>query len=285
MPPVIMQRSADKVDISVIVCAANTDHFDIHRQHVEATVGMEYEYICIDNQRAKYSLSKAYNTCARYATTDILVFVHDDVFFVTPNWGRILAEKFSQQTDLGLIGVAGTAYLETRYPFWVAAKAPFIHGNVIHHQAQLRFSQYSRTEGDQDAVAVDGLMMATSKRAYLSHSFDEETFDGFHFYDIDYSVRVSETHRVIVTKDILVKHLSGGSFDEEWKAYRRKFREKYPSHKKWSAMEGEPLPGSHLQRLDCHHALETVMPPEQCARIESLGIEHRKHPRYRALPG
>ncbi|MGI9316899.1 MAG: glycosyltransferase, partial [bacterium] len=267
-------------EISIVVCASNHESLECHKRHVTDTVGVPFEYIGIDNSSKKHGLAQAYNLGGIQATSDVIVFVHDDVFFTTKNWGSILLSKFKQSTQLGMIGLAGTAYLQSRHPYWVASKAPFIHGRVIHHGNQLRLSRYSGREQDQPVVAIDGLMMAVRRKVFAQHQFDPKTFDGFHFYDLDFSLRVSETDPVIVTQDILVKHLSSGRFDQVWEKYRDRFRRKYPNNKVWSSAPGSPKKNSHQQRLNCHHPLDTEFDSDQIKTVELLGIEHPKHPGY-----
>jgi len=263
--------------ISIIVCGSNEAALTLYKDHIENTIGLPFEFIGVNNAHNHYSLTEAYNIGGKMATTNLLVFAHDDVFYTNQNWGKTLIEKFANNPKLGLVGLAGTAYLQSRFPYWVAAKAPFIHGRVIHHNNTMKVSHYSKEHSDQRVVAIDGLFMASSRSAFDQHGFDEDIFDGFHFYDLDYSVRVSQTHDVTVTHDILVKHLSGGNFDEDWKHYRDRFRQKYPG-KAWQCVEGQPDKDAHKQRLSCHVPAESVFSPSEFKEAESLGIEHPKHP-------
>ncbi len=265
--------------LSIIVCGSTKAALNRYKKHLEQTVGLPFEFIGINNAENQYSLTAAYNVGGKMATTDILVFAHDDVFFTNQNWGKTLVDKFAENPKLGLVGLAGTAYLQSRFPYWVAAKAPFIHGRVIHHNNAMKVSHYSKEHADQKVVAIDGLFMASSRAAFDQHGFDQDTFDGFHFYDLDYSVRVSQTHDVIVTHDILVKHLSGGNFDEIWKKYRDKFRQKHPG-KVWQCIEGQPEIDAHKQKLSCHVPAESVFSPDEYKNAERLGIEHPKHPEH-----
>ena len=77
--------------------------------------------------------------------------------------------------------------------------------------------------------------------------FDEATFDRFHFYDLDISMQVAETHRLMVTWDILVKHLSGGNADDEWRVAGEKFLNKYRDRLPVSCGDDQPEPTSKSQ--------------------------------------
>ena len=217
-------------EISVIVCSRKEPADTLHERNVRKTAGaVSVEYVRIDNRDNRYSLSSAYNEGVRRAAGRIVVFIHDDVFFAEGDWGRKLVDKFSDPT-VGLVGVAGTEYLFADNPGWVVAGRPYIHGHVIHELdggSVYNLTVFSWEREDAEVVAVDGLFFAVRKELFGAISFDETTFDGFHFYDLDICMQVRKTHRCIVTRDILVKHLSGGAFDDVWKRYAHRFIEKY----------------------------------------------------------
>ena len=217
-------------EISVIVCSRKDPSDTLHERNILKTAGSAaVEYLRIDNRDNRYSLCSAYNEGVRRARGSIVVFMHEDVFFVEGDWARKLADKFADP-NIGLVGVAGTQYLFADNPGWVAAGRPFIHGHVIHELdggSVYNLTVFSWEKEDVDVVAVDGLFFAVRKELFPAISFDETTFDGFHFYDLDICMQVRKTHRCLVTWDILVKHLSGGGFDEAWKRYALRFIEKY----------------------------------------------------------
>ena len=107
--------------ISVVVCSRQDEHWDIHKRNVRKTIGCEYEYVRIHNRRNEYSLCQAYNEGVSRSHGDTLVFVHEDVFFMEPNWGTTLSSKFESNESIGLVGVAGTQYLTDHHPAWLAA--------------------------------------------------------------------------------------------------------------------------------------------------------------------
>jgi hypothetical protein len=59
--------------------------------------------------------------------------------------------------------------------------------------------------------------------------FDESTFDGFHFYDLDFSYRAARAGlRLAVTTNIVAVHESVGRFDADFEKYGARFRGKFP---------------------------------------------------------
>lgn len=216
--------------ISVIVCSRREPSFDLHERNVRKTVGnVGVEYIRIDNRDNYYGICEAYNEGVKRAKGKILVFMHEDVFFMEGGWGEKLIDKF-RDSSIGLVGVAGTEYLFADKPSWVTAGRPFIKGKVIHeldNGERYFLTVYSWDNSDAEVVAVDGLFFAIRKELFDRIKFDGENFDGFHFYDLDICMQVRKTHKCIVTNDIIVKHTSGGSFDGVWQKYAQRFVEKY----------------------------------------------------------
>ena len=217
--------------ISVIVCSRLDPSNDLHQRNISKTIGTQFEYIRIDNRHNTYNLCSAYNEGVKRSTGETVVFVHEDVFFMEGGWGLKLNNKFSD-LSIGLIGVAGTQYLFSETPGWVAAGRPFIKGQVIHETNNgntYNLTVFSWENDDAEVVAVDGLFFAIRRSLFEIIEFDDQTFDGFHLYDLDICMQIHRTHRLIVTKEILLKHLSGGSFNNLWQTYALRFLNKYKS--------------------------------------------------------
>lgn len=215
--------------ISVISCSRKDPSWDLHQRNISKTAGSPHEYIRIDNRDGRFGLCAAYNKGVSLAKGEILVFMHEDVFFMEGNWGTVLEKKFSDPS-VGLVGVAGTQYLFRDTPGWVVAGRPFIKGHVVHelnNGSIYNLTVFDWGKDDSDVVAVDGLFFAVRKSLFDRISFDEAVFDQFHFYDLDICMQIRRTHRLIVTWDILVKHQSGGSFDKTWEKYAQRFIQKY----------------------------------------------------------
>ncbi len=244
--------------ISVIVCSRLNPADETHKKNVMNTIGSPCEYIGIDNRDNTYNLCSAYNTGVSRSKGDIFVFVHEDVFFVNKNWGVNLIDKFTD-SSVGLVGVAGTQYLFKNTPGWVAAGRPWIKGHVIHetHGIDSRvLTVFSWDDQDADVVAVDGLFFAIRASLFSTIRFDDITFNGFHLYDMDICMQIQKTHRLIVTKDILVRHLSGGSFDTKWQSYAMAFLKKYSNRLPVSCINTVPDLSKriHFENVNLHNA-------------------------------
>jgi glycosyltransferase involved in cell wall biosynthesis len=215
--------------ISVIVCSRRDPADSIHERNLRKTAGTDIEYIRIDNRDNRYNLSSAYNYGVSLARGPICVFMHEDAFFMEGNWALVLEKKFTKE-NIGLIGIAGTQYLFANNPGWVVAGRPYIRGHVIHelnNGETYTLTVFNWERSDSSVVAVDGLFFAIRASLFSSIRFDDATFDGFHFYDIDICMQIRKTHQLLVTWDLLIKHQSGGSFDENWKKYAYRFCDKY----------------------------------------------------------
>jgi GT2 family glycosyltransferase len=227
--------------ISLIVCSKLDPSVTVHRRNVEKTAAERIEYIRIDNREPRTGICNAYNRAVAMAHGELLVFMHEDAFFMEKGWDAVLSEKFSDPS-IGLVGVAGTRYLFAEHPGWVAAGRPFIRGKVIHETKNgenFHLTVFSWDDKDSDVVAVDGLFFAIRKSLFDRIAFDEATFDGFHFYDLDICMQVRKTHRLIVTSDIVIKHQSGGLFDAAWQKYAGRFLQKYATELPASCTGGE----------------------------------------------
>ncbi|MBN2037181.1 MAG: hypothetical protein JW768_10600 [Chitinispirillaceae bacterium] len=217
--------------VSVIVCSKQDPAWTLHERNIQKTASGEAEYLRIDNRSGASGICAAYNRGLSRARGDILVFMHEDAFFMEIGWHRVLQKKFDD-ASIGLVGVAGTQYLFREHPGWVAAGRPFIKGKVIHETgngAAFHLTVFSWDNTDADVVAVDGLFFAIRATLFDRIRFDEATFDRFHFYDLDICMQVRRTHRLIVTPDIVIKHQSGGSFDASWQRFADRFLKKYSS--------------------------------------------------------
>ena len=72
------------------------------------------------------------------------------------------------------------------------------------------------------------MLIAATRKVCEAVSFDQETFDGFHFYDLDFSYRAFRAgYKLTVAYDILLIHDSRGVTNAAWERYAQLFARKY----------------------------------------------------------
>lgn len=220
------ERKRVERSISVVVCSAGRDKQRRIRKHYqELLAGWDFEIVQITDAK---SLAEAYNRGVRRSTGDIVVFSHDDIEIVSEHFAARLLAHFQTQD---VSGIAGTSNLAGQS--WISSGWPFMQGGVAYrHQLEggsaFSFAAYGPARVE-NAQAMDGLFFAAKRSVCEAVPFDEATFDGFHFYDLDFSYRAHAAgFRCAIGWDILVVHDSAGSYGTVWQGYARKFAAKYP---------------------------------------------------------
>jgi hypothetical protein len=213
--------------ITIVICSIDAAKFQaIQRNFATLLAGEPYELLGVHDAR---SLCEGYNRGVAHARpeTQTFVFCHDDIEILSPDFAAKLKGHLRQ---FDLVGVAGTDRLISA--LWSEAGPPHIHGQVAHYNAGERsldveiFSTPARAVGN--IQALDGLFFAARRRVVERLRFDEQTFDGWHGYDIDYTFAAHRAgFRVGVACDIAVTHASIGRPDEVWRHYGERFVRKY----------------------------------------------------------
>jgi hypothetical protein len=163
------------------------------------------------------------------------------------NWGAILRSKFNDQS-VGMVGVAGTQYLYSDKYSLTAAGRPFIKGRIVQHYENGDFFAvvYSQENGDFDVVACEGVFMAIPTELFQYVGFDDVSFNGPYFHDLDISMQMLRGRRLIVTTDIVVKRRSQMQFDKVWHYYGQIFLQKYTQELPASCTNIVPDPDNYL---------------------------------------
>lgn len=210
--------------ISVIVCSITPEKLAQTRACYDALLGPDYEFIAITDAR---SLCEGYNRGAAQSRGDVLIFSHDDITVLTPDF-RARLSAHMRRYDVA--GVVGTTLLTGAS--WIDSGPPHNVGMVIHQptpEHDLRVDVYGvRGETAENVQALDGLFFAARRETVLALGFDETTFDGFHCYDSDFTFRAYLAgRRVAVCHDLTVIHRSHGRRDAAWSVYAARFIDKH----------------------------------------------------------
>jgi hypothetical protein len=209
--------------VSVIICSITPAKFDrVSANYAAVFGGLAHEIIGIHDAR---SLAEGYNRGVRKAHGDILVFSHDDIEIVSPDFAAKLVNRLSESD---LLGIAGTDHICGGS--WIDAGWPHIYGQIgVPRPDGITATTYLMDGASAAPMqALDGAMFACRRAVVENTTFDESTFDGWHLYDMDFTYSAARAgFRVSVENDLLIVHQSTGNFGESWRGYARSFMAKY----------------------------------------------------------
>lgn len=217
-----------KTNITVVFSShLSDDENKKFEQHIHNTIGCKHKVVCYQNFN-EYSLTEIYNKAISEHNPDngIMVFTHNDIVIKTPNWGRILLNKFNN-SNYQIIGVAGTTYIPESGRWW-EDRTKMV--GIVEHtdNGQTWVSEYSLERKGEiiPVVTIDGLFMAIDfEEVYLR--FDEN-YSGFHFYDVPFITNAYlDGFNVGVTTDIRILHKSIGMTNDQWEENRKQFAYDY----------------------------------------------------------
>lgn len=201
--------------ISIIVCSINPAKAEAFRTNVLETIGLPCEFIIYDNREAGDSITHVYNHCAEKAKGEYLCFAHEDIFFRTPNWGERIVSLLQKPTT-GVVGFAGSMAKLATFSGWGSLKQ-YTRYNYIQRFRDGSI-KYFITNPDKvsasPVIVLDGMCLFMRRNVWAEFRFDEDTFRGFHLYDLDISMAVGQKYTNYVTNDILLEHFSEGSYNQ-----------------------------------------------------------------------
>jgi hypothetical protein len=228
-PAVVVEPSA-RPPISIVTCSDDDAQFAaMAASYHRALAGWRHDIVRIADAK---SIAEGYTRGTAAATGEIVIFSHDDVELLAADFGPRLAHRLA---ECDVLGVAGAT--RATGPAWSFAGWPFLHGSVIYPESTgYRVTVYSRAVPLARGIRVmDGVFLAMRRDVALRIGWDAATCDGFHGYDVDFTLRAAQAGcRLAAASDLGVVHLSYGSFDERWEATARKLMARHPE------LNGEP---------------------------------------------
>lgn len=216
----------DQARISVIICSRDEARWDaVRAEYEQALAGGWFELIRIPDAR---SLSEGYNRGWELARGDVLIFSHDDLRLLAPDFRP---ELLAAVQAFDLVGVAGATRLDG--PTW-ASCAPEHRRQCVSYPSADGPGFFTHVDGPwaarwHDGIqCLDGLFMAARREALGGLRFDARRYDGFHFYDLDFSHRAWRAGlRLGVCPRLGIVHASLGNYDEVWQRYAQVFCAQY----------------------------------------------------------
>lgn len=212
--------------VSVIICSATPAKFErVCANYGALLAGLEHEIIGIHDAR---SLCEGYNRGIRRARGELLVFSHDDIDILAPDFA---AKLINRMAEFDLIGTAGTDLV--RGGVWIDAGWPHVFGQIGGISAPnagriLATNYVMRGAYAAPMQGLDGVFLAARREVAERIGFDEQTFDGWHLYDLDFSYSAFRAgFKCAVCNDLLIVHESRGNFDALWLQHARRFVAKH----------------------------------------------------------
>jgi len=207
--------------LSIVICSIDPQRVRTVSANIQATVGIEHEVIIIDNAKELGGMGAGYNTGAARAKYDTICFMHDDVEFLTADWGKCVLSHFKSDAKLGLIGIAGSRYKSKTISGWWTNQEKADCCNIYQRLPTGKERKFLlRPAGKNDVTVpvkcLDGVWLCTRKKIWEEFPFNTSDLKGFHFYDLDLSLRISEAYTVAVVYDVDLIHFSNGNFGDEW---------------------------------------------------------------------
>jgi len=187
----------------------------------------DFEIIRIPDAR---SMCEGYNRGFARSRGDVIVFSHDDIEIHAPDFREKL---LGHLRCCDITGVAGTTYLAG--PAWAWAGPPHVYGQIgVYVRAKNFFDAAiyaAPTRHIAHIQAMDGVFLACHRRVIEAVPFDEQTFTGFHHYDLDFTYRVFRAGMKLgVCCDLDLIHFSLGDFGSDaWKSSAARFMQKHGS--------------------------------------------------------
>lgn len=203
--------------LTIIISSYQPHYYLNLEKNIAETIGIPYEMIKIDNHGAM-GICEAYNKGAKKAQYNFLLFLHEDVFFETQDWGKALVNLLKEEKT-GCIGVAGSNYYGYVPASWWQQGYKKIHLIQAGSSSKEKISNIRANFRDNISLEkvkpLDGVFLACRREVYQEFPFDENV-KGFHGYDLVFSLKISKKYQNYVTDKILLTHYSQGTLNKQW---------------------------------------------------------------------
>ena len=210
--------------VSVVCCSVDDQRFQaMKRSYERALADWPHEIIRIADAT---SLAEGYTRGCAQARGENVIFTHDDVEVLPADFGVRVRRRLA---ECDILGIAGAS--RATGPAWPFAGRPYLHGCVIYPQdGGYNVTVYSQVAPIARGLRVlDGVFLAMPRAVALAVGWDAATCDGFHGYDVDFTLRAAQRgFRLAVASDLGIVHQSYGDFDQAWQAAATRLMDRHP---------------------------------------------------------
>ena len=216
----------NKNKICFITCVNDERAYDeciYYINQLNIPKGVDIEKICIKDAS---SMAHGYNNAMNSTDAKYKVYLHQDTLIINKDFIYDFINIFNQDKNIGMIGFVGSKLIPHDAIWW---NSNIISGKVYDNSSGIMEKyEFDEIENIFDEVkCIDGFIMITQ----YDIDWQEDIFDGWHFYDISQSIEfIKKGYKVVVPKqntpwgihDCGIVITSNGYED-----YRIKFLEKY----------------------------------------------------------
>lgn len=183
---------------------------------------VEVEFILIDNSNKQFSsASKALNYGAKTSSGDVLVFLHQDIEFLSDDVLEQIYD-FALENPNSVFGAAGVPMRQNSDKILLS--------NFFAGPDKTQCATINKAE---KAFTLDECLIACHKEAFSKLQFDEVICDGWHLYGADLCLQAQAFNGMSVYAIPLnVWHKSNGNADKSYYDCQNKLGNKYRKHYK-----------------------------------------------------
>jgi hypothetical protein len=165
-----------------------------------------YELICLDNSQGQFaSAAQALNHGTRQiqAASTHIMFAHQDVCFASPAWLEDAEKMLDTLQNLGIAGVVGCREGD---------RSRF--SNITHGSPPRDVG--IRIQQPLAAMTVDECCLFIPRHVFKKYQFDEAVCEGWHFYAVEYCLRIQEAGLGVYIVPLSLHHSSLGTQDSTY---------------------------------------------------------------------
>lgn len=177
-------------------------------------------------------LPEVYNESINKSLSDpaILVFVHDDVYFLDFWWIKKVRESLER---FDIIGIVGNTRRSPNQPTWCHKDHHFnfdcgyMSGAIANGKGFPPDMLCVYGPSPMQVKLIDGVFMACHSDILIKTDIKFDTTFDFHYYDLDFCRQAEQKNLKIGTVEISLVHESGGTDTIEWKNSMKRYFDKW----------------------------------------------------------
>ncbi len=181
--------------VSFIICTNDEFYMKECRLYLDELIipdGYEMDIIEI---KGATSMTNGNNSGMQQTDAKYKIYMHQDVFLTNRNFVQDMLDIFQSDNQIGLIGLAGTPYMNKNGTMWQGVRYGGFYKLMEYMEKDIVHRFYPLEEGYMEMEAVDGLLIATQ----YDIPWREDVFKKWDFYDVSQSFEFSRAgYKVIV---------------------------------------------------------------------------------------